>query len=103
MKNKILQTAITFDDVLVQPAYSEVVPSEVDVSTRLTANIRLNIPLLSSPMDTVTESELAIALAKVGTPMKLLPKGPPPSPFIVLQRSLHIIICFFGLTYIYIA
>ncbi len=65
-KNSILKTAITFDDVLIQPAYSEIVPAEVDVSTRLTARIRLNIPLLSSPMDTVTESELAIALAKVG-------------------------------------
>ncbi len=66
MKNKVLTTGITFDDVLVQPAYSEIVPSEIDVSTRLTSQIRLNVPLLSAPMDTVTESELAIALAKVG-------------------------------------
>ncbi len=66
MKDKILQTAITFDDVLIQPRYSEIVPSQVDVSTRLTKNIGLTIPVLSSPMDTVTESELAIALAKVG-------------------------------------
>jgi IMP dehydrogenase len=58
--------AITFDDVLLAPKYSEVVPSEVDVSTNLTARISLNVPLLSSPMDTVTESELAIALAKEG-------------------------------------
>jgi IMP dehydrogenase len=57
---------LTFDDVLLEPAYSEVVPSEVDVSTRLTARIQLNIPLLSSPMDTVTESEMAIALAQEG-------------------------------------
>jgi len=57
---------ITFDDVLLAPNYSEAVPSEVDVSTQLTSRIRLNVPLLSSPMDTVTESELAIALAKVG-------------------------------------
>ena len=48
------------------PRYSEVVPAEVDVGTRLTRNIRLNIPLLSSPMDTVTESEMAIALAQEG-------------------------------------
>ncbi len=66
MHDKIRHTAITFDDVLIEPAYSEVVPAEVDVRTRLTDRIQLNIPLLSSPMDTVTESELAIALAKVG-------------------------------------
>ncbi len=66
MDNKIRHTAITFDDVLIEPAYSEVVPSQVDVSTRLTSRIQLNLPFLSSPMDTVTEHELAIALAKVG-------------------------------------
>ena len=64
--DKITQTAITFDDVLLRPAYSEVVPSEVDVATQLTRRISLNIPLLSSPMDTVTESAMAIALAKCG-------------------------------------
>lgn len=63
---KVLQTGITFDDVLVMPRYSEIVPSEVSTQTRLTRRIMLNIPLLSAPMDTVTESELAIALAKVG-------------------------------------
>lgn len=63
---KIVQTAITFDDVLLVPRYSEVVPADVDVSTNLTRNIRLNTPMLSSPMDTVTESAMAIALAKVG-------------------------------------
>ena len=66
LDGKIRHQAITFDDVLIEPAYSEVVPSEVDVCTKLTERISLNIPLLSSPMDTVTESELAIALAKVG-------------------------------------
>jgi IMP dehydrogenase len=66
MDNKLGSLAITFDDVLLLPRYSDVMPSEVDVRTRLTARIPLNIPLLSSPMDTVTESELAIALAKVG-------------------------------------
>ncbi|MBL8852705.1 MAG: IMP dehydrogenase, partial [Planctomycetaceae bacterium] len=66
MNDKIRGMTITFDDVLLEPRYSEVVPSDVDVSTRLTNRIRLNIPLLSSPMDTVTESEMAIALAKVG-------------------------------------
>jgi IMP dehydrogenase len=64
--DKIRYQGITFDDVLLEPRYSEVVPSEVDVKTQLTQRITLNIPLLSSPMDTVTESALAIALAKVG-------------------------------------
>jgi IMP dehydrogenase len=66
MDDKIRHTAITFDDVLLEPRYSEVVPSEVDVSTRLTNRITLNVPLLSSPMDTVTEAAMAIALAKEG-------------------------------------
>ena len=57
---------LTFDDVLLEPQYSDVVPAEVDVSTQLTQAIRLNIPLLSSPMDTVTESDMAIALAQEG-------------------------------------
>jgi IMP dehydrogenase len=57
---------ITFDDVLLAPRYSEVVPSEVDIRTHLTRRISLNIPVISSPMDTVTESEMAIGLAQVG-------------------------------------
>ena len=66
MKDKIIAEALTFDDVLLIPTKSEVLPSEVDVRTRLTANIELQIPLLSAAMDTVTESELAIALAREG-------------------------------------
>jgi IMP dehydrogenase len=66
MANKLVAQAITFDDVLLLPRYSEVVPAEVSVGTRLTRNIRLNIPLVSSPMDTVTESDMAIALAQEG-------------------------------------
>lgn len=66
MQNKLASLGITFDDVLLEPRYSTVVPSEVDVSTRLTRRIGLNIPLLSSPMDTVTENEMAIALAQEG-------------------------------------
>jgi IMP dehydrogenase len=64
--DKLGQMGVTFDDVLLLPRYSEVVPSEVEVSTQLTSRIRLQIPLLSSPMDTVTEAEMAIALAKEG-------------------------------------
>jgi IMP dehydrogenase len=59
-------TALTFDDVLLVPQHSTVLPTEVDVSTRLTRNIRLNVPLLSAAMDTVTESGLAIAMAQLG-------------------------------------
>ncbi len=59
-------TALTFDDVLLVPQHSTVLPTQVDVSTRLTRNIRLNVPLLSAAMDTVTESELAIAMAQQG-------------------------------------
>jgi IMP dehydrogenase len=58
--------ALTFDDVLVVPAFSELLPSETDLTSNLTAKIRLNIPLLSAAMDTVTESRLAIALAREG-------------------------------------
>jgi len=63
---RILQEALTFDDVLLVPAYSEVLPREVDLSTRLTRAIRLNLPLVSAAMDTVTEARLAIALAQEG-------------------------------------
>ena len=64
--NKVKFSGVTFDDVLLEPRYSDVMPSEVDVSSRLTNRIRLQIPLISSPMDTVTEAEMAIALAKEG-------------------------------------
>jgi len=62
----IVKEALTFDDVLLQPGYSDVLPPEVDLTTRLTPEITLNIPLLSAAMDTVTEARLAIALAQEG-------------------------------------
>ena len=63
---KIIGEGITFDDVLLVPAYSEVIPNEVDVTTYLTKKIKLNIPLMSAGMDTVTEHRMAIAMARQG-------------------------------------
>jgi len=63
---RIIQEALTFDDVLLQPEYSEILPREVSLSTRLTAEIKLNIPLVAAAMDTVTEARLAITLAQEG-------------------------------------
>ena len=57
---------LTFDDVLLRPAHSEVLPSDVDVRTRLTSQIRLNLPIIASAMDTVTEARMAIAMAQMG-------------------------------------
>ncbi len=66
MQDRIVYRGLTFDDVLLEPGYSEVVPSEVDISSHLTRNISLNLPMISSPMDTVTESEMAVAMAQLG-------------------------------------
>ena len=63
---RIAQTALTFDDVLLVPGHSEVLPKEVSLKTRLSKNIELNIPLVSAAMDTVTEARLAIAMAQEG-------------------------------------
>src|SRR5580700_5658320 len=63
---RVIQRALTFDDVLLVPAHSKVLPRDVNLQTRLTRNITLNIPLLSAAMDTVTESRLAIAIAQEG-------------------------------------
>jgi IMP dehydrogenase len=63
---RILEEALTFDDVLLVPAYSEILPREVDLSTRVTRRIKLNVPLLSAAMDTVTEARLAITIAQEG-------------------------------------
>ena len=66
MQNRLIGDGITFDDVLLVPARSAVTASMLDMSTNLTRGIRLNIPLVSAPMDTVTEAALAIALAQEG-------------------------------------
>jgi len=66
MPSSYYEESLTFDDVLLVPQYSEVLPKDVDISTNLTKDIKLNIPLISAAMDTVTESRLAIALAREG-------------------------------------
>lgn len=63
---QIIGDGITFDDVLLVPAYSQVIPNQVDLSTWLTKKIRLNIPMMSAGMDTVTEHRMAIAMARQG-------------------------------------
>src|SRR5260363_191556 len=63
---RLMQKALTFDDVLLVPAFSAILPHQVCLKTRLTRRISLNMPLISAPMDTVTESRLAIAMAQQG-------------------------------------
>ena len=63
---RILEEALTFDDVLLVPAYSEILPREVSLSSQLTRGIRLNLPIVSAAMDTVTEARLAITIAQEG-------------------------------------
>lgn len=64
--DKVVMDGLTFDDVLLIPAYSEVLPREVKLTTKFSRNIQLNIPLVSAAMDTVTEAQLAIAIAVKG-------------------------------------
>ena len=63
---RIVDQALTFDDVLLVPDHSDILPKDVDLKTRLTQNLDLNIPLLSAAMDTVTESRMGIALSELG-------------------------------------
>jgi len=74
---RVIQKALTFDDVLLVPAHSTVLPREVRLTSRLTRSIQLNIPLLSAAMDTVTEARLAIALAQEGG-IGIIHKNMPP-------------------------
>ncbi len=88
--DRIAYQGITFDDVLLEPAYSDALPKDVDVRTCLTRNIRLNIPVVSSPMDTVTESDLAIALAQeggIGIVHKNMPTDRQASQVVKVKRS----------------
>lgn len=66
MQDRILDLGLTFDDVLLVPAYSELLPGDAEVHSRLTRNITINLPIISSPMDTVTESDMAISMAQEG-------------------------------------
>lgn len=66
MQDRIAYRGVTFDDVLLEPAYSEVMPAEVSTQSRLSRHIPLNVPIISSPMDTVTESDMAVAMAQEG-------------------------------------
>ena len=66
IEDKILYEGLTFDDVLLVPSYSEVLPREVDLGSMFTRNIRINTPIVSAAMDTVTEDDLAIAIAREG-------------------------------------
>src|SRR5438874_11992183 len=74
--SKILHDAITFDDVLLIPARSDFIPGDADTHSKLTRGIELNIPLISAPIDTVTEAALATALAQVGG-IGIIRKNPP--------------------------
>ena len=64
--NKIVGEGLTYDDVLLVPAFSEVLPREVNIQTKFTRNITINVPIVSAAMDTVTESRMAIAIAQEG-------------------------------------
>jgi IMP dehydrogenase len=66
MQDRIVCSGITFDDVLLEPAFSEILPSDCKLATQFTRRISLRVPVISSPMDTVTESDMAIALAQEG-------------------------------------
>ena len=65
-KTKFIETGLTFDDVLLVPAYSEILPSEVQLVSKFSKNLSLKVPVVSAAMDTVTESKMAIAIAQEG-------------------------------------
>src|SRR2546423_13397913 len=86
---RVIQKALTFDDVLLLPAHSRVLPREVSLKTRLTRKLELNIPLLSAAMDTVTEARLAIAIAReggIGVVHKNMTPAGPAAPVAQVKR-----------------
>src|SRR5688572_24188542 len=90
LPEKFATLGLTFDDVLLQPAASDVLPSEADTTSRLSRNITLRMPLLSSAMDTVTESRMAIAMARqggVGVLHRNLPPDEQAAQVDVVKRS----------------
>lgn len=92
MKEKILETALTFDDVLLVPAKSSVLPGEVSLKSRLTRNLNVNVPLLSAGMDTVTEARMAISMAReggMGVIHKNMPMGEQAKQIDTVKRSEH--------------
>ena len=88
---RILEEALTFDDVLLVPAYSEILPREVDLSTRVTRRIRVNVPLMSAAMDTVTEARLAITIAQEGGKAVKPARIRGPVQILLVERLHHVL------------
>ena len=89
---RLTEEALTFDDVLLVPAHSQVLPKEVDLTTNLTASIKLNIPLLSAAMDTVTEARTAICMAREGG-LGIVHKNMTPDEQAVEIDQVHSLVC----------
>src|SRR5947209_17907166 len=86
--NGSLELALTFDDVLLKPGLSDVLPSEVDIRSRITRDIPLNIPIIASAMDTVTEAQMALAMAQLGG-IGPIHRNPEPEPQAAQVRRVH--------------
>lgn len=95
---KFVKKGLTFDDVLLIPAESHVLPNEVDLSTKLADNIKLNIPIISAGMDTVTEGAMAIAMALQGGLWVFLFKGVAAGP-VIASGMTYLIVSLFNLHY----
>ncbi|GFP09245.1 Inosine-5'-monophosphate dehydrogenase [Lactobacillus helveticus] len=95
---KFVKKGLTFDDVLLIPAESHVLPNEVDLSTKLADNIKLNIPIISAGMDTVTEGAMTIAMALQGGLGVVLFKGVAAGP-VIASGMTYLIVSLFNLHY----